>query len=129
MECVKANQIDLVDYLHFLGCQPLEIKDHEHWYLSPFRHETVVSFKVDKLKNQWYNHGIGKSGNIIEFIVQLINCDQTEALKIISSFDQQKNLSYNPEETRTISVDQFPGSTIKLLATKRPITDFFFAVI
>lgn len=83
MECVKDNQIGLVDYFYFLGYQPLKTKYHEHWYLSPFRKETEVSFKVNKLKNLWCDQGTCQSRNIIEFIAPFFKCDQAEALKIL----------------------------------------------
>lgn len=36
------------------------------WYLSPFRQESHASFKVNTERNQWYDFGIGKGGNIID---------------------------------------------------------------
>jgi hypothetical protein len=45
ISCEAANQIDLVDYLASLGCQPKKIKHHDYWYLSPFRNENTASSK------------------------------------------------------------------------------------
>jgi len=32
-----------------------------YWYLSPLREEKEASFKVNRKKNVWYDHGIGKA--------------------------------------------------------------------
>ncbi len=60
MNCDEANQIDLVDYLSSLGNEPAKIRGNDYWYLSPLRQEKEASFKVNKNKNVWYDHGIAK---------------------------------------------------------------------
>ena len=86
MNCDEANQIDLVDYLYSLGYQPEKIKNHDYWYLSPLREEKEASFKVNRKKNVWYDHGLGKGGNVVEFAAQFFICNVSEALQKISSF-------------------------------------------
>jgi DNA primase len=99
MNCEQANQIDLVDYLHSLGYQPQKIRNYHYWYLSPLRDEKAASFKVNKQRNVWYDHGLGKGGDVIEFAVQFFNCNVSEALQKISSFHPQKYLSHPSEKT------------------------------
>jgi len=67
MNCAKANDTDLVEFLALLGYQPAKIRNSDYWYLSPFRNEKEPSFKVNKLKNLWYDHGMGKGGRTVDF--------------------------------------------------------------
>ena len=60
MNCEEANQIDVVDYLYSMGYQPQKIRSNDYWYLSPFRDEKEPSFKVERNKNVWYDHGVRK---------------------------------------------------------------------
>lgn len=133
MNCEKANQIDLVDYLYYLGYQPRKINNHDYWYLSPLRGEKEASFKVNRNKNVWYDHGLGKGGNVVEFAVKFFNCNVGDALQKISSFHPQKNVLYHaqkePRYTNQNLLINCDGDTtesgIKIIDTKRPITDFF----
>ena len=61
MNCAEANQIDMVDYLYSVGYLPQKINGNSYWYLSPLRSEKPASFKVNRAKNVWYDHGIGKA--------------------------------------------------------------------
>lgn len=81
MKCEQANQIDLVDYLNTLGFNPQKIIRDDHWYLSPFRNEKHASFKINKNKNIWYDHGLGKGGTLVDFAMQFYCCNTSEALE------------------------------------------------
>ena len=91
MNCEQANQIDLVDYLRVLGFTPQKISREDHWYLSPLRKETQASFKVNKNKNAWYDHGLGKGGRLIDFVMEYHRCNVYEALQKIVSFHKQNS--------------------------------------
>lgn len=80
-----ARQIDLIDYLSKLGYQPAKVRNHDYWYLSPLREEKTPSFKVNKKLNRWYDHGLGKGGNMIDFAIQFHNCTVSEFLQQISN--------------------------------------------
>jgi hypothetical protein len=54
----QAKQTDLVDYLAFLGHRPQKVRNEDYWYLSPLREEKTASFKVNRKKNVWYDHGV-----------------------------------------------------------------------
>jgi len=54
----EAKQIDMVDYLSALGHRPQKVRNSDYWYLSPL---------VNRSLNIWYDHGIGKGGNLIDF--------------------------------------------------------------
>ncbi|MDH7464137.1 toprim domain-containing protein [Chitinophagaceae bacterium 26-R-25] len=80
IDCAKARQIDLVDYLQSLHIHPAKIKGNAYWYHSPLRHERTPSFKVDRKLNLWYDHGMGKGGNLVDFGVLFFNCSVTDFL-------------------------------------------------
>ncbi len=90
MNCSEANQVDIVDYLNSIGYQPQKIRGHNYWYLSPIRNEKHASFKVDRNKNVWYDHGIGKGGNLINFVMEFYKSNVSEALQKLSFFHPQE---------------------------------------
>jgi DNA primase len=69
--CTEARQMDIVSYLSTLGYEPAKIRNFDYWYLSPLRSEKTPSFKVNRKLNLWYDHGIGKGGNVIDFAILL----------------------------------------------------------
>ena len=92
IEEIKAQ--DIVDYLSKLGFEPAKIRNADYWYHSPLRAERTPSFKVNRNLNRWYDHGIGKGGNIIDFGILYHNCNVGEFLQLISgNFSFQKPLN------------------------------------
>src|SRR6266540_4652698 len=90
--CADAKEIDLVDYLFTLGFQPQKIRNNDYWYLSPLREEKEASFKVNRRLNVWYDHGIGKGGDLIDFGVLYHHCTIPELLQKL----KENNLSSHP---------------------------------
>jgi|ERR1035437_7548644 DNA primase len=130
MNCERANQIDLVNYLHELGYDPSKIRREDHWYLSPLRNEKESSFKVNKTKNTWYDHGLGKGGNLVDFATEYYRCDVSDALQKIVSFQEQKNLLKNIAERPPVHPQNIllrdkdaEETAIKILAAKQPLND------
>jgi DNA primase len=74
MNCEEAKKIDMVDYLAKAGHHPEKIRDNNYWYRSPFRNEKTASFKINRRINRWYDHGIGKGGNLVDFALLFHNC-------------------------------------------------------
>ena len=66
MNIQEIKMIKLQDFLASLGYTPTKQQGNKLWYLSPFRQESHASFKVNTERNQWYDFGIGKGGNIID---------------------------------------------------------------
>ncbi|MEO6231657.1 MAG: CHC2 zinc finger domain-containing protein [Ferruginibacter sp.] len=92
----EAKEIDLVEYLYTLGFKPVKIRGNDYWYLSPLRDEKTPSFKVDRKINCWYDHGLGKGGNIIDFGKLYFNCTAAEFIKKLNgdfSLHQPVNVS------------------------------------
>jgi CHC2 zinc finger/Toprim-like len=132
MNCEKANQIDVVHHLYLLGYEPKKIKGTDHWYFSPFRNEKEPSFKVNKNKNVWYDHGLGKGGTLVDFMMEFYHCNVIEALQKISSFHEQlssQNKGNNvrdfhrekPIKNATVHTRE---NSIKIISAKQPVTDF-----
>lgn len=72
--------------------------NHDYWYLSPLRDEKTASFKVNRSKNVWYDHGIGKGGTLVDFGKLYYHCTVKDLLSklenekgIIASFHPPKN--------------------------------------
>ena len=91
LTCAQAREIDLVDYLKAAGHEPHKIRNYDYWYLSPLRIEKTASFKVNRKLNRWYDHGLGKGGNLVDFAILYHDCTIAEFL--------QGLLGYNVEYT------------------------------
>ena len=85
LSCEGARQIDMVSYLSTLGYEPAKIKNFDYWYLSPLREEKTPSFKVNRRLNRWYDHGLGKGGNLIDFAILYNDCTVGEFLGNLSA--------------------------------------------
>jgi DNA primase len=95
----EARQIDLVQYLSKLGHDPVKIRHFDYWYLSPLREEKTPSFKVNRKLNRWYDHGLGKGGNLVDFGILYNKCTIGEFMqKLSSNFSFQKPLINHSQE-------------------------------
>jgi hypothetical protein len=111
----EAKQIDIVEYLSKLGCEPSKIRRDDYWYLSPLREEKTPSFKVNRKLNRWYDHGLGKGGNVIDFAVLYNNCTVGEFLQQLSSGFSFQKASLTPDQ---IKLNSNPESKINILHEK-----------
>ena len=109
----EAKQIDLVDYLSALGHRPQKVRNSDYWYLSPLRTEKTPSFKVNRTRNVWYDHGIGKGGNLIDFGILYFNCTISDLLQHLSqyqntpiSFFHQHSPTHNLPASAPSSADE-----------------------
>ncbi len=84
MNCDEAKKIDMVDYLAKAGHHPQRIRDNNYWYLSPLRDERTASFKINRKINRWYDFGIGKGGNLVDFALIFHNCKISEWLQSLN---------------------------------------------
>jgi hypothetical protein len=82
----EAKQIDLVDYLAALGHYPKKARNNYYWFLSPLREEKTPSFKVNRNINAWYDHGIGKGGDLVDFGILYFKCSVSNFLKHLSEY-------------------------------------------
>jgi DNA primase len=93
LSCAEARQIDLVDFLNQVGHLPKKIKGNDYWYLSPFREEKNPSFKVNRKFNVWYDHGLGKGGNLVDFGILYYRIPVNELLEKL----EQKNFFFTSQ--------------------------------
>jgi len=70
----EAKEIDMVGYLSRLGFEPDRIRGNDYWYRSPLRIENTASFKINRNINRWYDHGMGKGGNLVDFGILFFGC-------------------------------------------------------
>jgi hypothetical protein len=96
--CQQANQIDLVDYLEKLGYRPQKIRNSDYWYLSPLRQEKTPSFKVNRFKNVWYDHAIGKGGTLVDFGKLYYQCTVKD---LLSKLENEKGISVSFHPLKT----------------------------
>ncbi len=130
MNCAEANQTDLVEFLNFLGYHPQKITNQDYWYSSPLRVEKAASYKVNKNKNVWFDHGLGKGGKLVDFAMEYYRCSLSEALHKISSFHPQKNHQnivvrppVHPNKSNLFNEVVSGETAIKIIAAKKPIDD------
>jgi hypothetical protein len=122
MNCQQANQIDMVAYLATLGFKPEKIRQNDYWYLSPNHAENSASFKVNRSKNIWYDHGTGEGGNLVDFAMRYFNCGLQEALNKIETCSNRL-LSHNYEAP--VLPPANVENTLKIIGVDQSITDLF----
>lgn len=84
MNCQQANKISIIEFLKKLNINPVKRTGRYTFYYSPFRTETKPSFVVT-IKNRWRDFGSGKGGTLVDFVMELQNCNESEALKFIAN--------------------------------------------
>jgi len=77
------RKIDIVKFLHSNGIEPAKQTSHYYLYNSPLRNEQIPSFKVDLRRNSWYDFGLMKGGNFIDFAILYYNCSVGQLLEIM----------------------------------------------
>lgn len=98
----QVKEMDLVGYLSKLGYSPTKIRNVDYWYLSPLRDERTPSFKVNTKLNRWYDHGLGKGGNLIDFGILYHNCTAGEFIqKIGTVFSFHQPVLQHPKQAVT----------------------------
>ena len=122
LSCAEAREIDIVDYLAAAGHEPKKIRNNDYWYLSPLRIEKTASFKVNRKLNRWYDHGLGKGGNIIDFAILYFNCTIGEFLQSVHgnvSFHKPTDLIYtgrhNDQQNHVIIKEVKPLHSLVLI--------------
>lgn len=77
------QEISIVSYLKSIGCDPRFENDLTARFLAPYRADSKPSLSVNKLSNLWYDHGLGKGGNIIQLVALLNGCSDYDAGKML----------------------------------------------
>jgi DNA primase len=100
INCNEAKRIDIVTYLESLFIKPMKVTGNDYWYLSPLRKEKTPSFKINRKLNAWFDHGLGKGGNLIDLGILLYNCTVAEFLERLSSQGYQNTFSFHQQITK-----------------------------
>jgi hypothetical protein len=106
----EAKEMDMVNYLSSLGHEPLKIRNNDYWYLSPLREEKTPSFKINRKLNRWYDHGLGKGGNLVDFGIEYHRCTVGELMDSLSG-----NFSLQQPIIHPAKVEDEPEHKIKVL--------------
>ncbi|RPD44013.1 toprim domain-containing protein [Paracnuella aquatica] len=117
--CEEAKNIDMVSYLSSLGYEPAKVQNIDYWYLSPLRNEKTPSFKVNRKLNRWYDHGLGKGGNLIDFAILYNNCTVGEFLRAVHAVPSL----HQPDLLNKTSPQLETAEQIKILDI-RPLSSF-----
>ncbi len=122
----EARQIDMVDYLSKIGHSPSKIRNFDYWYLSPLREEKTPSFKINRKLNCWYDHGIGKGSNLIDFAILYHNYTVGDFLQEVKgnfSFHQPLSLGQKEnEENFESKIKILSERSLSSLALERYLT-------
>jgi len=84
MNCKFANEMNIAGFLMSKGINPDKTVGNSFWYCSPLRREKTPSFKVDRIKNVWYDFGTATGGRLIDLVCKMYNMDVPGALLILS---------------------------------------------
>lgn len=115
MNISQAKLIDLGEYLEREGYKPVKNRGNSHWYLSPIRSEDTPSFKVDSLRNEWYDYGLGKGGDILDLVMELHHVRTTsDALAVLGQKSHSiGNIIHQPRSAMPRRQDECQMRNIK----------------
>lgn len=83
------NRISIRDFLSQRGIQPKYERNGYSMYLSPLREERTPSFKVDYVRNLWYDFGLGEGGTLLTLVMRLERCDSREAVRRLQNSEKR----------------------------------------
>ncbi|MDW5290930.1 toprim domain-containing protein [Formosa sp. PL04] len=113
LTCETARTLPIMEALAMLGYIPSRERQQDAWFLSPLRSETHASFKVSKQLNRWFDHGIGKGGNVIDLVCAILEISVADALLILAKL---KTVNY--EIRPPIKTIKNRTSSLKILEIK-----------
>ena len=119
MNIETAKQIRLQDYLQSIGHSPVKASGEKLYYRSPFRNETVPSFKVNTKLNLWYDFGLGKGGNIIALAEELYQSKDISYLLVQIAKNAPTQLSIQASH-RTPKAEEPAFTNIEVLQLSHP---------
>ena len=99
-----------------LGHTPVRRTETDAWYLSPLRRETKPSFHVSAVKNRWYDHGLGKGGNVIDLVMVKNRSTVREALVFLT---QDEN-SFYFQQQQTVTFPENKIEVVKVVSISHP---------
>lgn len=105
MNCEQANKMNIAGFLSSLGKSPEKASGNGFLYCSPFRNEKTASFKVDQVKNVWFDFGTGTGGRLVDLVCKMYNVGVPGALLILSGSDTStQSFSFDKQEETNSSI-------------------------
>ena len=83
------NRISIRAFLAQQGILPKYERNGYGMYLSPLREERTPSFKVDYVRNLWYDFGLGEGGTLLTLMMRLERCDSREAVRWLQNGEKR----------------------------------------
>ena len=123
MRAKEARDISISEYLDYAGIKPAKqrLSGRELWYSSPLRTgDSHPSFKVDTVKNLWFDFGLFKGGNIVDLVCELTNSTVKQALAILDRSEANKGVNYRRIKPTTPLPSKLPVQT-SLLDEKKSV--------
>lgn len=84
-----SNRISIRDFLAQQGILPKYERNGYGMYLSPLREERTPSFKVDYVRNLWYDFGSGEGGTLRTLEMRMERCDSREAIRRLQNGEKR----------------------------------------
>ena len=112
MNSIQAKKIPIEQVLSFWHVKIEKNIGDDTWYKSPLRPtEKTPSFKINRIKNLWFDHGIGEGGNVIDLVMKRESCNFTQALSFLKSLNLALPLKYSPSGTQLPKKKKNPTQT------------------
>jgi hypothetical protein len=120
MQIINARElkekVSLVDLLSKLGFQPAKRTGNELLYFSMLRDsDSKPSFSVNDRLGVWFDHGLGKGGNVIDFGIAFWHLPFQETLEKIAGVcaAQLPMVTAEPNRARQRSVVKIPNYRVE----------------
>ena len=105
MNSKEAKQIDIVNFLESNGFKYTKQQRDDFWYISPIRDEKTASFKVNRNKNLWYDHGLGEGGNIIDLVLKIDKFQVYTVKEVLSILSSNSPITSKPKNNQKTLFD------------------------
>ena len=83
------KNISIRQFLARRGILPKYERNGYGMYLSPLREERTPSFKVDYVRNLWYDFGLEEGGTLRTLVMRLERCDSREAVRRLQNGEKR----------------------------------------
>lgn len=94
----KARNISIELVLQKMNYTPSKTIGFDIWYSSPLHDEKTPSFKINTKINKWYDHGLQKGGNTIDFVAIKFNYSISEVLNFLESYSNESIFSFQKQK-------------------------------
>jgi len=129
------QQTSIVNLLSRLGYEPKKVSGKEHFYCSMLRDsDTKPSLCVNSELDVWFDHGMGKGGNVIDFgllywknyafhevLTEIIKVCNMDLDRLSAPVGKINELS---RKRRPVKIPNYKIEEIKALGTNYAITDY-----